>query len=148
MGITRDILRKVYTHIKEQLMLNGVVARNLGSIKAVDEAFKRLFDEYADKKYSSLKAELKSFIEENKKLKTVNDKLSDENCKLNREKARLTAKNEELEIKNDVLRVKNEELKDDNASMNARIKKLEKDNKRLQEENDYHCKPWYEKIFG
>lgn len=134
MGITRDILRKVYTHIKEQLMLNGVVARNLGSIKAVDEAFKRLFDEYADKKYSSLKTELKSFIEENKKLKAVNDKLNDENCKLNREKARLTDKNEEL--------------KDDNASMNARIKKLEKDNKRLQEENDYHCKPWYEKIFG
>ena len=134
MGITRDILRKVYTHIKEQLMLNGVVARNLGSIKAVDEAFKGLFDEYADKKYSSLKAELKSFIEENKKLKAVIDKLSDENCKLNREKARLTDKNEEL--------------KDDNASMNARIKKLEKDNKRLQEENDYHCKPWYEKIFG
>ena len=134
MGITRDILRKVYTHIKEQLMLNGVVARNLGSIKAVDEAFKRLFDEYADKKYSSLKAELKSFIEENKKLKAVNDKLSDENCKLNRENARLITKNEEL--------------KDDNAFMNARIKVLEKENKHLQEENDYHCKPWYEKIFG
>lgn len=134
MGITRDILRKVYTHIKEQLMLNGVVARNLGSIKAVDEAFKRLFDEYADKKYSSLKAELKSFIEENKKLKTVNNKLSDENCKVNREKARLIAKNEEL--------------KDDNAYMNTRIIVLEKENKHLQEENDYHCKPWYEKIFG
>lgn len=143
--MTRDILRKVYTHIKELLKLNGVVARNLGSIKSVEEAFKNLFDEYADKKYQAKCEKLNKTIDD---LKKLNTKFIDENCKFKQENTKLTNKIEELEVINDVLRAKNEDLRDDNASMNGKIKKLEKDNKHLQEENDHHCKPWYEKIFG
>lgn len=165
-AITRDILRKVYTHTKEQLNLNGVVARNLGSIKAVEEAFEKLFDEYADRKYkvkskkldetiNDLKKLNSDFINKNKELKATIVKIKDINCELNKEKAELNSKIDDLRERNNVLeetkkilKSNNERLIDENAYMKGQIEKLTRENEHLQEENDYHCKPWYEKIFG
>ena len=66
MSITRDRLKKSYTHVKELQGLQGVAVRKLGTKEAVEKAFQDLFDEYADRKYSII-SELKT---ENNRLKT------------------------------------------------------------------------------
>ena len=72
MSITRDMLKKSYTHVKELQGLQGVAVRKLGTKEAVEKAFQDLFDEYADRKY---------LVKDEKLNKTIND-LSEINKKI------------------------------------------------------------------
>ena len=99
----RDVLRKVCTRIAEIGGLKGISSRNLNNIETARKGVKDLLDEYADRKYDSLKKEIRNLYKENTELKAINEKLNDENCKINREKALLVTENNKLRAEKDNL---------------------------------------------
>ena len=137
----RDVLRKVCTRIAEIGGLKGISSRNLNNIESARKGVKELLDEYADKKYDSLKKEVRVMYKENTDLKAINEKLNDENCKINREKALLVTEKNKLSVEKD-------NLNDVISQYKEIIEELKKENKLLEEENDYLTQPWYRRIFS
>lgn len=137
----RDVLRKVCTRIAEIGGLKGISSRNLNNIETARKGVKELLDEYADRKYDSLKKEIRSLYKENTELKAINEKLNDENCKINREKALLVTENNKL-------RAEKDNLNDVISQYREIVEKLKKENKWLKEENDFLSQPWYKRFFS
>lgn len=137
----RDVLRKVCTRIAEIGEFKGISSRNLNNIETARKGVKDLLDEYSDRKYDSLKKEIRGMYKENADLKTINEKLNDENCKINREKALLVTENNKLKAEKD-------NLNDVISQYREIVEKLKKENKWLKEENDYLFQPWYKRFFS
>lgn len=130
MSITRDMLKKSYTHVKELQGLQGVAVRKLGTKEAVEKAFQDLFDEYADKKYLAENERLKEMTE---RLKTIDDKVIEENCKLK-------TKNHDLESivldKNAII----SEMKTENNKLRTQLQESDKKEMKLNEDIEELCR--------
>ena len=141
MSITRDMLKKSYTHVKELQGLQGVAVRKLGTKEAVEKAFQDLFDEYADRKYDSLKKEVRVMYKENTELKA---KIHDLEAIILDKKAVIA----EMTTENNKLRAEKDNLNDVIVQYREIVEELKKENKWLKEENDYLTQPWYRRIFS
>ena len=137
----RDVLRKVCTRIAEIGGLKGISSRNLNNIETARKGVKELLDEYADRKYDSLKKEIRSLYKENTELKAITEKLNDENCKINREKALLVTEKNKLSVKIG-------ELNEDIAYYKKTLEVTNREIKVLTEENNFLKKPWFVRLFS
>lgn len=130
MSITRDMLKKSYTHVKELQGLQGVAVRKLGTKEAVEKAFQDFFDEYADRKYLVKDEKLNKTIND---LSEINKKILEENCKLN-------TKNHDLESivldKNAII----SEMKTENNKLRTQLQESDKKEMKLNEDIEELCK--------
>ena len=144
----RDVLRKVCTRIAEIGGLKGISSRNLNNIETARKGVKELLDEYADRKYDSLKKELRGVYKENAELKAkIHDLealLKDKNAVI----SEMTIENSELRDKKIKLHDKNLELNEDIAYYKKTLEVMNKEIKVLTEENKFLKKPWYVRLFS
>lgn len=137
----RDVLRKVCTRIAEIGELKGISSRNLNNIETARKGVKELLDEYADRKYDSLKKELRGVYKENAELKA---KIHDLEALLKDKNAIIS----EMKTENNKLRAEKDNLNDVISQYREIVEKLKKENKWLKEENDFLSQPWYKRFFS
>ena len=137
----RDVLRKVCTRIAEIGGLKGVSSRNLNNIETARKGVKELLDEYADRKYDSLKKEVRVMYKENTELKA---KIHDLEAIILDKKAVIA----EMTTENNKLRAEKDNLNDVIVQYREIVEELKKENKWLKEENDYLTQPWYVRLFN
>ncbi|MFR4478209.1 MAG: hypothetical protein ACLUBL_03585 [Fusobacterium sp.] len=144
----RDVLRKVCTRIAEIGGLKGISSRNLNNIETARKGVKELLDEYADRKYDSLKKEVRVMYKENTELKAKIHDLEAIILDKNAIISEMTIENSELRDKNIKLHDKNLEANEDIAYYKKTLEVMNKEIKVLTEENKFLSKPWYARLFS